>query len=37
MIDELMEKMDDRERKHKRTSKVHRDDTVKTASGAACA
>ncbi|MFN9009041.1 MAG: HPF/RaiA family ribosome-associated protein [Hyphomonadaceae bacterium] len=37
MIDALMEKMDGLVRKHKGTSMVHRDDTVKTASGAACA
>jgi ribosome-associated translation inhibitor RaiA len=35
MIDELMEKMDDRVRKHKGKSKVHRDDTVKHAAVAA--
>jgi len=35
MIDALMEKMDGLVRKHKGKSKVHRDDTVKTAFGAA--
>lgn len=37
MIDALMEKMGGLVRKHKGKSKAHRDDTVKTASGAACA
>jgi ribosome-associated translation inhibitor RaiA len=37
MINALMEKMDGLVRRHKGTSKMHCDDTVKTASGAACA
>jgi len=35
MIDALMEKMDGLVRKHKGKFKMHRDDTVQTAAGAA--